>query len=97
VLFGGRALRLRLGRSGPGEPRPHPSRLSARYHRGGHGDASTARPPARSPPGAPSPPRRRRAAHAEEFEALVQSAGWKVEKSLDTPLQLHFRLAKTPD
>jgi len=34
---------------------------------------------------------------AEEFEALVQSVGWKVEKSLDTPLQLHFRLAKTPD
>lgn len=29
---------------------------------------------------------------AEEFEALVQSAGWRVEKRLQTPLQLHVRL-----
>jgi hypothetical protein len=28
----------------------------------------------------------------EEFEALVQSAGWRVEKRLETPLQLHLRL-----
>jgi hypothetical protein len=30
---------------------------------------------------------------AEEFEALVQSAGWRVEKRLETPLQLHVRLS----
>lgn len=29
---------------------------------------------------------------AEEFEALVQSAGWRMEKRLETPLQLHVRL-----
>jgi hypothetical protein len=28
----------------------------------------------------------------EEFEALVHSAGWRVEKRLETPLQLHVRL-----
>ena len=28
----------------------------------------------------------------EEFETLVHSAGWRVEKRLETPLQLHVRL-----
>lgn len=28
----------------------------------------------------------------EEFEALVQSSGWRVEKRLETPLQIHVRL-----
>lgn len=44
--------------------------------------------------------RRKRAPHrvaviprtVEEFEALVQSAGWRLEKRLETSLQLHFRL-----
>jgi hypothetical protein len=49
--------------------------------------ARAARPHARAPHRVAVVPRT-----PEAFEALVQSAGWRVDKRLETPLQMHVRL-----